>query len=95
MKPRPPCRLQCTLVQVDDDSRRYTYENGVLDVEASKSKINEDIKVLINKQNKRIADWTAEQKSVFDDLAMAVSTGSFWITRRSPQIHTRSCYLYI
>ena len=33
-----------------------------------------DIKVLVNKQNKRIDDWTAEQKSVFDDLAMAVST---------------------
>ena len=29
---------------------------------------------MVNKQNKRIDDWTAEQKSVFDDLAMAVST---------------------
>ena len=59
---------------LDEDSRRYTYKNGILDVEASKSKINEDTRVLVNKQNKRIADWTDEQKSVFDDLAMAVST---------------------
>ena len=67
-------RLKRMDADLEEDSRRYTYENGVLDVEASRSKINEDIKVLINKQNKRIADWTAEQKSVFDDLAMAVST---------------------
>ena len=32
---------------LEEDNRRYTYKNGVLDVEASKSKINEDIKVLV------------------------------------------------
>ena len=67
-------KLKRVDADLDDDNRRYTYRNGVLDVDASKSKINEDTKVLVNKQNQRIADWTAEQKTVFDDLAMAVST---------------------
>ena len=74
-KPDAKAKLMSIDADKSEDERRYVYVNGRLDADASKRLLNADTKKVIETQTETLDDWTAEQKSIFDDLALAVSPG--------------------